>query len=153
MHSWSEAVGFQLLPSRQLTSSVKCYVVVQFSRGQTAQVAPQSQGTQLFQLPSEAQTSQIISDFFQLHQALGRRTKYDIMSASVLLLIAIMIASHAGAQAQYDNIKDVIVRAAGDYAASLHTSLATGALAQGICLQRSDQTASKDTCVNQPSGV
>ena len=72
--------------------------------------------------------------------------------APTFLLIAVMIVSCAGAHAQYDNIKDVITRAAGDFAASVHTSLATGALASGICLERSDQTSNKDTCQNQPSG-
>ena len=70
--------------------------------------------------------------------------------APTLVLIAVMIVSCAGAHAQYDNIKDVITRAAGELAASAHTSLQKGALASGICLTRIDQTSNKDTCQNQP---
>ena len=71
--------------------------------------------------------------------------------ASTLLLIGVMIASCAGAQAQYDNIKDMISRAAGDFAASVGTSISTGALASGICLERTDQTSNSITCQSQPS--
>lgn len=71
--------------------------------------------------------------------------------APTFLLIAVMIVSCAGAHAQYDNIMDVITRAAGDFAASLKTKIDTGFLASGICLERSDQTSNKETCQNQPS--
>lgn len=69
-----------------------------------------------------------------------------------LLLVSVLVVFCASAHAQYDNIKDVITRAAGDLASASHTTIVTGALASGICLERTDQTSNRDTCQNQPQG-
>jgi len=75
---------------------------------------------------------------------------------TTLAFLAILyLALRAGADAPSNtvDIRKVLTRAAGDFANSLGSSLATGALNNGVCLARSDDTTNKDKCVNQPGAA
>lgn len=53
---------------------------------------------------------------------------------------------------QQSDIVRILTRAANDLADQAKTKITTGALASGLCFQRSDPTNNKDKCVDQPSG-
>ena len=66
------------------------------------------------------------------------------------VIVATLLAVSMDVYGQND-IKNILTKAANDFAASFGTTIATGALASGVCLSRDDQTGAKDTCTAQPA--